>query len=110
MRSASSALEPSYVRRGLYHEQLLRYLKCFARERILILDSARLKGDLGNVLPEVVQFLGLPAYPGYPVDLPLFHVGQYEQQIADRTRAFLREFYAPHNEKLCELLGRDFGW
>jgi hypothetical protein len=110
MLSESSALEPSYVRRGLYHEQLLRYLKCFAREQILILDSARLKRDLGNVLPEVVQFLGLPEYTRFPIDLPLFHVGQYEQQMADKTRAFLHEFYKPHNAKLCELLGRDLGW
>jgi hypothetical protein len=108
--SASSALEPSYVRRGLYQEQLLRYLQWFAREQILVLDSARLKRDLGNVLPEVVRFLGLPEYAALPVDLPLFHIGEYEQQIADNTRGFLREFYKPHNEKLYEMLGRDFGW
>jgi hypothetical protein len=108
--SGSAALEPSFVRRGLYHEQLLRYLKCFSREQILVLDSARLKRELGNVLPEVIQFLGLPEYAALPVDLPLFHVGQYEQQIAASTRGFLREFYQPHNDQLYELLGRDFGW
>jgi hypothetical protein len=108
--SGSAALEPSFVRRGVYHEQLLRYLKCFSREQILVLDSARLKRELGNVLPEVIQFLGLPEYAALPVDLPLFHVGQYEQQIAASTRGFLREFYQPHNDQLYELLGRDFGW
>jgi hypothetical protein len=108
--SGSAALEPSFVRRGLYHEQLLRYLKCFSREQILVLDSARLKRELGNVLPEVARFLGLPEYGTLPADLPLFHVGQYEQQIAASTRGFLREFYRPHNDKLYELLGRDFGW
>ena len=108
--SGSAALEPSFVRRGLYHEQLLRYLKCFSREQILVLDSARLKRELGNVLPEVARFLGLPEYGTLPADLPLFHVGQYEQPIAASTRGFLREFYKPHNDKLYELLGRDFGW
>ena len=108
--SASAALEPSYVRRGLYHEQLLRYLKCFAREQILVLDSARLKRDLGNVLPEVIRFLGLPEYGGLPADLPLLHVGEYAQLMADDTRGLLREFYEPHNDKLYELLGRDLGW
>ncbi|MFL5494195.1 MAG: sulfotransferase domain-containing protein [Gemmatimonadales bacterium] len=110
MVANNSALEPSYVRRGIYHEQLLRYLRCFAREQILILESARLRRDLANVLPEVVQFLGLPEYTGYRVDQSLFHVGQYEHRMADETRAFLGEFYKPHNEKLWELLGRDFGW
>jgi hypothetical protein len=108
--SGSAALEPSFVRRGLYHEQLLRYLKCFSREQILVLDSARLKRELGTVLPEVARFLGLPEFGALPADLPLFHVGQYEQQIAASTRGFLREFYRPHNDKLYELLGRDFGW
>jgi hypothetical protein len=108
--SASSPLEPGYVRRGLYQEQLLRYLEWFAREQILVLDSARLKTDLGNVLPEVVRFLGLPEYAALPVGLPPLHVGRYEQPIAESTRGFLREFYKPHNATLYELLGRDFGW
>jgi Sulfotransferase domain len=110
MLSGSSALEPSYVRRGLYHEQLLRFLECFAREQMLILDSARLKSDPGDVLPEVVRFLGLPEFTRYPEDLPLLHVGRYERQITDKTGSFLRKFYEPHNEKLHELLGRDFNW
>jgi hypothetical protein len=62
------------------------------------------------VLPEVVRFLGLPEYSRLPRDLSLLHVGRYEQQIPGETRAFLREFYEPHNEKLWGLLGRDFDW
>jgi hypothetical protein len=110
IRSGSAALEPGYVRRGVYHEQLRRFLKCFAREQLLILESARLKKDLIKVLGEVVQFLNLPAYQGPPADLPLFHSGRYEHHIAQETRAFLREFYRPHNDELYDLLGRDLGW
>jgi hypothetical protein len=110
IRSGTAALEPGYVRRGLYHEQLLRYLEWFPRERMLILDSARLKRDVGAVLAEVVRFLGLPAYPDSPVDAPMFHVGRYEHQVAEDTRGFLGEFYRPHNAKLWELLGHDLGW
>jgi hypothetical protein len=110
IQSGSAALEPGYVRRGVYHEQLLRFLKCFAREQILILESARLKNDLIGVLGEVVQFLKLPPFEGLPADLPLLHRGRYEHQIADQTRGFLREFYRPHNNGLYDLLGRDLGW
>ena len=31
IRAGTAALEPGYVRRGIYQEQLQRYLKCFAR-------------------------------------------------------------------------------
>jgi hypothetical protein len=110
LRAGSTALEPGYVRRGLYHEQLRRYLARFDRDQLLILNSARLRDDPGSVLPEVVRFLGLPEYSRLPLDLSLLHVGRYEQQIPGETRAFLREFYEPHNEKLWGLLGRDFDW
>jgi Sulfotransferase domain len=110
LRAGGTALEPGYVRRGLYHEQLRRYLEWFAREQILILDSARLRQDVSGVLAEVVRFLGLPAYDAPPVSLPQFHVGRYQHEIAAGTRAFLGEFYRPYNHELYALLGRDFGW
>ena len=110
IRAGTAALEPGYVRRGIYHEQLLRYLKCFPRDQILILDSARLRREPADVLAEVVRFLELPLYRWPSTDLEQFHVGQYEHPMAGETRGFLREFYQPHNDELYALLGRDFGW
>lgn len=103
-------LEPSFVRRGLYCEQLLRYFKYFERDQILIIDSHLLRTNTPVVLDKVIQFLRLPEYNWQQTDLPLFHIGQYETQMPDEARALLREFYKPYNEKLYELLGRDFGW
>jgi hypothetical protein len=110
IRSGSAALEPGYVRRGVYHQQLRRFLKCFAREQILILESDRLKQDLNKVLGEVFRFLNLPVTDETPADLPLLHRGRYEHQISDDARALLREFYRSHNSDLYDLLGRDLGW
>src|SRR4030095_15808445 len=58
LNSDTTRLDPGYVRRGLYYEQLLRYLKLFKREQILILDSRALKHNTSCVIEEVVNFLG----------------------------------------------------
>ena len=108
--AGTAALEPGYVRRGIYQEQLLRYLKYFDRDRILILDSARLRRDPADVLAEVVRFLKLAPYRWPSTDLEGFHAGRYEHRMPGETRGFLREFYQPHNHELYALLGRDFGW
>jgi hypothetical protein len=98
------------VRRGLYYEQLLRYFKYFEPDQMLIIDSNLLKNSTASVLNEVIQFLELPEYDWQQAELPLSHVGEYETHMLDRTGTLLREFYRPHNKKLYELLGYDFGW
>jgi hypothetical protein len=107
----TSAPEPSYVRRGLYAEQLQRYFEYFARDQILILDSRSLKHATVDTLHKVIRFLGLPEYDWGQEPLSLHHIGKYNGvQMSDQIRAFLHEFYRPHNQRLYELLGRDFGW
>jgi hypothetical protein len=34
----------------------------------------------------------------------------YEQEMVPATRRRLEEYFEPHNRRLYELLGRDFGW
>jgi Sulfotransferase domain len=109
LNSGTTRLDPGYVRRGLYYEQLLRYLQLFKREQILILDSCALKHNTSRVIEEVVNFLGLPEYR-HQGGWPPYLVGAYETQIPAAIRCLLREFYRPHNEKLYELLDHDFDW
>jgi hypothetical protein len=109
--SSAPAPEPSYVRRGLYAEQLRRYLRFFQRDQILVLDSRSLRANAAGVLNDVVRFLGLPEHPWHKERLPLHHTGSYGgARMSDRTRHFLAEFYAAVNQELYDLLGRDFGW
>ena len=108
--SGTSVLDPGYVRRGLYYEQLQRYLAYFDRQQIAIVDSARLKVEPTNVLDELVRFLDLPAHDWHNTDLSLHHVGEYDTPVPASTHDLLRDFYKPHNERLYELLERDFGW
>jgi hypothetical protein len=108
--AGDSAPEPSYVRRGLYYEQLARYFEYFERDQLLIIDSRTLKDDPALVLERVLRFLGLPPFDWHSVQLPHLHIGKYERQMSEETRVLLRDFYEPHNAKLYKLLGHDFGW
>ena len=111
MNSVASVLEPSYVRRGLYTEQLRRYFECFARDQVLVLDSRLLREDTATVLHELGLFLGLPRHDWSQEELPLHHVGRYDgTRMSEQTSAFLRDFYRPYNQELYSLLGHDFGW
>jgi hypothetical protein len=109
--SVEKTPEPSYVRRGLYAEQLRRYFKYFPREQIWIGDSHYLKTHTPVILDQIVRFLGLPKHNWVKKQLPEHHVGSYkDRKIPEQTHALLRNFYAAHNQELYNLLGQDFGW
>jgi hypothetical protein len=105
----SSDLEPGYVRRGLYHDQLARYLGSFPREHILVLESRDLMNRTGEVIDRVAEFLGLRPMDR-DIDWEPMHVGSYEGRIPSPTAARLKAFFRPHNQQLFELLGRDLDW
>lgn len=99
----------SYVGRGLYALQLALWLRVFPRDQVLILDLDDMKNAEGTQREASRAFEFL--------DLPPHHVEDTERK---NTRAYaavdpaieqkLREFYAPFNEQLFELVGRRFKW
>jgi len=104
-----STIGPDYVRRGLYADQLRRYLKFFPPDQLLWIDSRRLHGETSAVLDEVALFLGLRPFSSGRTWTPM-HVGRYEHGPPPESVRFLRDFYKPHNQELYELLNHDFGW
>jgi hypothetical protein len=103
------ALDPAYVIRGLYAEQLERYFDVFPATQLLVLNSVELRSNTTAVVDRVLEFLGLPPYRGAQ-KWPAVHVGTYRRRAPDNFMARLREFYRPHNECLYRLVGQDFGW
>jgi hypothetical protein len=97
----------SYLRRGLYAEQLQRWLAVFARNQVLVLKSEEFFQHPEPGFERVLAFLGLQ-----PWQLPRyenFRPGEYAA-LRPETRTRLRDFFAPHNQQLYALLGEDFGW
>lgn len=97
----------SYFSRGCYADQLERWLASFGRERLLVLSADDLFTEPGRIVGEAQEFLGLSAEP--PADLSAKNARTYAP-IDEQTRADLRAAFEPHNRRLYELVGRDFGW
>ncbi|MBE9144027.1 sulfotransferase domain-containing protein [Planktothrix mougeotii] len=97
----------SYLARGLYAEQLQRWMQFFPREQFLILKSEDLYSDSARVVNQVFAFLGLPDY----------HLSSYDKYNANTyvnanpiIRQKLEAYFLPYNQKLTQLLGGDWSW
>lgn len=99
----------SYKQRGVYADQIERFLPYFDRDQMLIMDSERLFSDSEGALREVCSFLGVGAdFEG--LDLTPRNVGAYEKKYPEEIVRYLDDYFAPHNARLSELLGREVGW
>jgi hypothetical protein len=97
----------SYLARGVYVDQLAHWLTLFSREQLLVLCSEDLRRNPSGVLKTVLEFLELPAWQPRVEN----SYGQAEYPKMDsRMRSRLLEYFRPHNQRLYEFLGRDFGW
>lgn len=104
----------SYMTRGIYVEQLERWLELFSADRIKVIHSDDLFTRPAEVYGDLLRFLDVPAWEpltftnfssnGRP-QFPNGKVGQALRQVAR-----LSELFAPHNERLYQVTGRDFGW
>jgi Sulfotransferase domain len=98
----------AYLRRGLYAEQLERFSFFANRERLLVVQSENLFTRRLEVLERVLRFLRLPPFESTLAPSPAGRP-TYEPMDPD-TRLRLEGFFAPHNERLYDLLSTDFGW
>lgn len=101
------AVNRTYVARGRYAEQLERWFKVFPREQFHVLAMEDLAVDPQGALDGVHEFLRLQ--PRRADNLDPRYVSKYDA-MPPQDRARLTEYFRPHNERLYELLGRDFGW
>lgn len=97
----------SYLARGRYAEQLKRWFDHVDRARILILSAEELFEQPRATVAAAQRFLGLEPLP--PADLTARNARSYTA-LGEDTRRRLRSELQPHNRRLYELVGRDFGW
>lgn len=103
----------SYLARGVYVDQLAGWHEHFGRDRVLVLKSEDLFERPPEVFGRVREFLGLPEWEpdasllrGGPEST---HEGGY-QPLSPTLRERLEAYFEPHNRRLYEYLGTDFGW
>lgn len=97
----------SYVRRGEYLPQLLRWETAFGRERVLVLHTDDFQRDPSSILRQVARFLDIPDWePAARRRNVSSNLVTMEPAIRER----LTEHFRPHNRALFDHLGVDLGW
>jgi hypothetical protein len=97
----------SYLKRGLYVEQLQRWMSVFPREQFLIIKSEDFYEAPGQVLNQTLGYLGLR--PWSLANFKAYHLSEYAD-IDTVTRERLVDYFALYNQRLYALLDRDLGW
>ncbi len=100
------------IKRSIYVDQLQRWSRFFSDEQMLVLKSEDFFERTSETLGRVLDFLGLPDWePETESETSrVRNKGTYKQGMAPATRRRLEEYFEPHNQRLYEYLGVDFGW
>jgi hypothetical protein len=111
-RANADDAQSRYLSKGIYVDQLLRWLEFFDREQLLVLRSEDFFESPHGTLLRVFEFLGLPEWKPEASETTLErgYEGTYETEMDPSTRRRLEEYFEPHNRRLYDYLGVDFGW
>ena len=102
-------IEYSYKSRGLYKQQIERYLKYFDREQMLILDSNNLFTQTDSTVRQVFDFIGVDSK--FQVDdFTTANSAPNKKKFEPHVYEYLNDYFKPHNQELYELMGEDYGW
>lgn len=106
-----------YTQKGIYWKQLERWFEFFNRKQFLIIRSEDFFIDPKLIITQCFEFLSLKPYNisrkaiTYWDPKREYLVSRRKYGVPPpRIINWLRNFYAPHNLRLEELLNRKFGW
>ena len=97
----------SYVARGRYAEQLVRWFAVFPREQVLVLRAEDLFQEPARIWSEIQGFLGLPQ--AVHRDFAA-HNAQPPAELPAEARAELTAMFEQPNRDLADLLGVPTSW
>ncbi len=100
-----------FLSQSIYVDHLLRWSRFFSKEQMLVLKSEDFFERPRETLNLVLDFLDLPDWEPEASELrDKVNKGKYEQKMDPATRRRLEDYFEPHNRRLYEFLGVDFGW
>lgn len=109
----------TYLARGIYVDQLQHWMSFFPREQFLILKSEDFYRDTASAFKRTLDFLDVPTtaikgrqdFKQYREPNRKGYQNEAKPPKLDAPlRASLIEYFKPHNARLYEFLGQDFGW
>ncbi len=104
-----------YVAAGRYVEQLEAYRSYFQTSDMLVLNYGCMNQDLSGVLHRICRFLGVDDF----AEDVIAAMGQERHWVTPKvemtaetqeTLDLLRDYYAPHNARLFDMLGEIWDW
>ena len=98
----------NYVNQSVYEPGIRAWLSLFPREQFLIIKSEDFFMNAAPFMKQTFDFLDINQ-----IDLgefPIVNQGSYSKWMTPEIKQRLEAYFKPHNEKLYELLDRDFGW
>ncbi|NAW34718.1 sulfotransferase domain-containing protein [Halomonas alimentaria] len=112
IKNGDTEEEPSLLRRGLYKQQIERYVNLFGWDNILVLGFNELKNDSESVIRKCHEFLGVPyqAQVAAPDEKEIKNKRSYPSKISSADFEILREFYEQPNQELFDYLGYQPDW
>lgn len=97
----------SYVARGMYADQLERWLEWYPRSQLLVIDFGDLVGEPRRTYETALQFLGLDTDAHRSPTLEARRVGT-RRATSPATLRWLGEVFWEPNARLADLVGIDF--
>lgn len=98
----------SYLARGIYIEQIDRWLSFFPKEQLLVIFSEDLRKNKLEILNKICLFLEIPSFEKEPQEEE--RLTKTHQPINPKLRAQLTEYFRPYNKALEERLGKQLPW
>ena len=97
-----------YITKGFYAQQLEAWYQYYSKDSIHILSGEEFFADPAKELKEILKFLGMPNFR-FECAVPK-NIGGYKTKMSQEIRTHLEEIFRPHNRRLYELTGKNFGW
>lgn len=97
----------SYLHRGLYFQQISRWLNYFSRNQMHFIKSEDFFQHPQQELEKVYMFLGVRCI--YPEDVRPMNVNTYPEQDNDLKQK-LRDYFSSDTGQLAGLIGEKFSW
>lgn len=97
-----------YTQKSLYIDHIEHWLQYFPRDQLKIVSFDQLATEPQALFDDIFQYIGLPdcTIP-QPRTLKL---GGYAEEMDQRSREYLTEYFRPYNRRLFNFLGEDWGW
>lgn len=107
IESGDPPLEPGILRRGLYADQVARYLESFDARKVLVLGFPELVEHPEQTIDTVIAFAHEGSEPRDTAgrEIRPCNTGTYPSQCPEQVAQRLQAFYQPHNERRRHLLG-----